>query len=146
MSFVEKKQIITGFADIVGDLFHYNHINFLKTCKKYCDILIVGICSDDFCKDYKRVPILSQEERLYSASECKYVDNVILINTADLPITKDFMDNYNIDIVFHAHNIDESEKYNVYYEYPISINKFKRLNYNEGVSTSNLIKKIKNSY
>ena len=90
--------------------------------------------------------LINQDERIYSVSECKYVDNVILINTEDLPISENFMEKYNIDIVFHAHNPDESEKYDIFYEYPLSVNKFKRLNYNEGVSTSYLINKIKENY
>ena len=56
------------------------------------------------------------------------------------------MDKYNIDIVFHAHNEDENDKYNKYFSYPIQQNKFKRLDYNEGISTSKIINIIKEYY
>ena len=140
------KKLTIGFADIVGDLFHYNHINFFKKCKMYCDYLIIGVCSDDFCKGYKRPPILDENERIYTVGECQYVDKTLLINETDYPFSKDFMDLHRIDIVFHAHTLEESSKYDKYYIYPINQNKFKRLDYSDGVSTSKLIQKIKDNY
>jgi cytidyltransferase-like protein len=138
--------MIIGFADIVGDLFHYNHINFFKNCKEYCDYLIIGICSDDFCKDYKRIPVLSEQERLLSVKYCKYVDDCFIINCNKQKFDKEFIELHKIDKVFHAHNINEHDKYKQFYLYPIEANKFIRLDYNDGISTSKLINKIKNNY
>ena len=91
---------IIGYADIVGDLFHSNHIKFLKDCKKYCDFLIVGICTDEYCKSYKRKPILNESERLFLVNECKYVDKCFLVNENQMPIRKEFIDEYKIDHIF----------------------------------------------
>ena len=52
--------MLIGYADIVGDLLHLNHIKFFKECHKYCDYLIVGICSDEYSTKYKRPPILNE--------------------------------------------------------------------------------------
>lgn len=138
--------MIIGYTDIVGDLFHYNHINFFKQCREYCDYLIVAVCSDNFCKGYKRKPILNENERLLSVSNSKYIDKCFIIDINNEPLNKEFMDKYNIDIVFHAHNEDENDKYNTYFSYPIQQNKFKRLDYNEGISTSKIINIIKEYY
>ena len=132
-----------GYVDIVGDLFHYNHILFLKKCKEFCDYLIVGVCSDTFCEKYKRKPILTEKERLYSIQLCNIVDYSFIVEDDEIYITKQFMDKYKIDRVFHAHSIDENEIYNIYYKYPISVNKFKRLDYNTGISTTTIINRIK---
>jgi glycerol-3-phosphate cytidylyltransferase len=138
--FIIKKKI--GYADIVGDLFHSNHIKFLKKCKEYCDYLIVGVCTDEYCKPYKRIPILNEEDRLFLISECKYVDKCFLVDENQIPIKKDFINKHNIDYVFHAHSKEEHEKYKIYYNVPINMDKFIRLDYGEGISTSSIINKI----
>ena len=45
------------YCDMVADLFHYGHVNFLKRCKQLGDYLIVGIHSDSDVESYKRKPI-----------------------------------------------------------------------------------------
>jgi|TARA_B110001469_G_C9623703_1_gene311091 cytidyltransferase-like protein len=132
--------MIIGYTDIVGDLFHFGHIEFLEKCKNYCDYLIVGICSDEFCSTYKRLPIMNENERLKSVSKCQFVDKVLL--DIPIPINKEFMDKHSIEIVFHAHSVEENEKYNSFYLEPIKLNKFLRLNYNSDISTTTLINRI----
>ncbi len=134
--------MIIGYTDMVADLFHFGHVEFLEKCKTYCDYLIVGICSDDFCKDYKRVPIMNERERFKSVSKCHVVDKVLL--DIPIPITREFMKKYSIEIVFHAHSEEENEKYNAYYLEAIKSNKFLRLDYNSEISTTTLINRIKN--
>jgi len=78
------------YIDGVWDMFHYGHVNFMKKCKEKGDILIVGICSDEDCKDYKRIPVITMEERTKVIEGCKYVDEII----APCPcngITKEFI-------------------------------------------------------
>ena len=65
------------YCDMVADLFHYGHVNFLKQCHKLGDYLIVGIHSDKDVESYKRKPILSFEERIKVVQACKYVDKVV---------------------------------------------------------------------
>jgi len=132
--------MIIGYTDMVADLFHFGHVEFLEKCKNYCDYLIVGICSDDFCKDYKRVPIMNEAERLKSVSKCHFVDKVVL--DIPIPITQEFMKKHSIEIVFHAHSEEENDKYNAYYLEPIKSNKFLRLDYNSEISTTTLINRI----
>ena len=131
-----------GYTDIVGDLFHYGHIMFLENVKKYCDYLIVGITGDEYCKNYKRIPIMTQYERGETVKYCKFVDKIII--DCPTPITLDFINKYNINIVFHAHKEEESNIYDYYYKVALEKGIFKRLDYNNKISTSNLINRIKN--
>ena len=133
-----------GYADIVGDLLHLNHIKFFKECRKYCDYLIVGICSDEYSTKYKRTPILNENIRLETVQECVYVDKAVIIDERHIPITQEFIDEHKIDIVMHAHNLEEDEFYQKFYTLAIEQNKFKRLEYHEGISTSKIIELIKN--
>lgn len=46
----------------------------------------------------------------------------------------------------HAHNLDEEDKYNKYYSEIIKLGKFKRIDYHEGVSTTNIKERIIKEY
>ena len=84
------------------------------------------------------------EERIGIIESCKYVDKVI--PNAPLVVTKDYLDKNNIDLVVHAHNEDEIEKYNFMYNEIIKLGKFKRIDYHDGVSTTNIKNKIIKEY
>jgi len=138
--------MVIGYADIVGDLLHLNHIKFFKECREHCDYLIVGVCSDVYATSYKRSPILDENTRLETVKECQYVDKAILVDDRHIPITQEFIDEHKIDIVLHAHTPEEHEFHRQYYEVAISQNKFTRMEYHEGVSTSKIIEIIKKRF
>lgn len=66
----------TGYADMVCDLLHWGHIEFLKTCKSYCDYLIVGVDNDDVAAARKRRPIIPFDKRIEVLKAIVYVDEV----------------------------------------------------------------------
>jgi cytidyltransferase-like protein len=129
------------YVDMVGDLFHSGHINFLKRAAALGNTLIVGIMSDEDTKSYKRTPIIPLKDRCIVIESCKYVDKII--SAPPLIITKKFIDKYNIDLVVHAHN-KEDTNYNFMYKIPMSLGIFKRLDYTYGISTTAIIKRIQN--
>lgn len=75
---MEKKTI--GITNGCFDIFHLGHIHFLKSCKKYCEKLIVCLNNDksiSFLKGNKRPvnPLYYRKSFL----ECiKYVDKVLI--------------------------------------------------------------------
>ena len=126
---------------MVCDLFHYGHLNFIKKVKDNNNNsqIIIGLYSDEDVKKYKRTPILNDNERKNILEGCKYVDKVIFC-----PIDKhlEIVNQYNIDLVIHAHSKDEDEKYRFIWE-EIE-DKFERYDYQGGISTSEIIERIKN--
>ncbi len=84
------------------------------------------------------------EERIGIIESCKYVDKVI--PNAPLVITKEYLEDNNIDLVIHAHNEDEEEKYNFMYSEIIKLGKFKRIDYHEGISTTTIKQRIIKEY
>lgn len=132
------------FSDGIFDLFHNGHLKYLKKIKEYFskDIevyLIVGIVNDKLSKSYKRQPIFSENQRKKILDSCIYVDKVIIIN--NLIITEEFIKENNIDYIFHSFsNKEDVEKQLIYYEIPKKLNKFIELNYNHGISTTQIIK------
>lgn len=130
------------YVDIVGDLFHYGHIRFLKQAKEHGNILIVGLMSDEECIQYKRKPFLNINERRETVEACKYVDKVIV--NAPMPITEEFIKENNIDYVCHGDDMNK-ESLEYWYSVPIKLNKFILTKYTKSISTTDIINRIKNS-
>ena len=131
------------YADMVADLFHYGHVRFLKRIKEMYpnDKLIIGIHHDDEVENYKRIPIMSLDERVEVVRACKYVDDVI--PNAPVNITEEYLTKHNIDIVIHAHLEEEDERYRMMYEIPNKLNKFKRLEPTSGISTTQILERLR---
>jgi cytidyltransferase-like protein len=127
------------YVDMVADLFHYGHVEFLKQASEQGDELIVGLISDEVAEGYKRRPILSLEERVRSVEGCKYVTKVL--PNCPLAVTKEWILEHNIDFVVHGDDFNE-ETIRTYYGVPIDMGIFRTVPYTGGVSTSDLIKRI----
>ena len=134
------------YTDMVGDLCHSNHIKHLEKCKKFKknSLVYVGLHSDETSKQWKRLPIMNMKERAYIFNSIKYVNKVIL--DAPIIVTKEFIKKYNIDMVIHAHPESENNKYFYQHKDAIELGKFTRFDYNEGINTTTIINRIKNSF
>ena len=128
------------YIDIVGDLFHVGHLNLIKTAKGLGDYLIVGVHSDEDTAKYKREPIIEDKQRYEIIRSCRYVDEVI--ENAPLLITESFINENNIDLVVHGDDIRKA--YDEQHKIPRQLGKIKYVPYTQGISTSDIIKKIKN--
>ena len=128
------------YTDIVGDLFHYGHVNFIKECKKHGDILYVGVCSDELVYSYKRQLILKLDERVKVIEACKYIDKVI--PNCPCPITKDFIEEYKINLVIRGDDINNIESIKTWYNIPYSLGILKFVPYTKSISTSDIIQRI----
>ncbi len=124
---------------MVADLFHSGHVNFLKKVSLLGDKLIVGLNSDIDVASYKRVPIISLENRKIVVEACKYVYKVIA--PCPLIIDEKFLLDNKIDLVVHAHD-EEDTRYDFMYSVPKELGKFKRIDYTLGISTTDIIKNI----
>ncbi|WP_432712757.1 adenylyltransferase/cytidyltransferase family protein [Pedobacter sp.] len=128
----------------VFDLFHRGHVELLRRAKALGDKLIVAVNSDDMVSTYKRRPFFTEEDRLVLVESCKYVDEAFIIGVYD---NKEYIQKYKIDIIVHG---DDWAKES--YMEQIRVDKtFMQahnvqlflLPYTNGISTSDLIKKIK---
>lgn len=113
-----------GYIDMVGDLFHYGHVNQIKRVYDMGYNVIVGVHSDETVQTYKRKPILTMDERIKVINVCVYVNSII--KDAPLIISKNFLDKHNIDMVFHGHKIEDEYIYKKMYEVPTKLGKFTR--------------------
>jgi len=93
----DKKYRI-GYTTGVFDLFHIGHLNILKKSKKLCDILIVGISTDDLVfKNKKKYPVISLKERVEIVKSIKYVDKVVVQRNSNKVIAHRY---YKFDVLF----------------------------------------------
>ena len=135
------------YVDGIYDLFHAGHVTTLKYIKNMrSDVnLIVGIVNDKDATNYKRVPVINEDNRYIMLDSCKYVDNII--TNAPLIIIKEFMLENNIDLVVHGFNNPEDEdSQSEFFKVPIEMGKYKTIPYSYIESTSNIIKRIKDQY
>ena len=84
---------------------------------------------------------MTLEERVTVVEACRYVDKVIA--AAPTIITEDFIKDHDIDLVVHAHSIEDDAKYNYQHAVPKKLGIFKRIERCEGVSSSEIKERIK---
>lgn len=133
------------YTDMCADLCHYGHYFYIN--KMYCKIkklypnetieILVGIHSDKTIESYKRKPIMNMEERMISILQHKYVARVI--GNAPLTIDQKYLNMHNIKYVFTAKRPDDEIKM----MYNFDRSKLIIIPYTEGISTTDLIDRIK---
>lgn len=136
---MSSDQKIVVYVDMVADLFHLGHVEFLRRARALGDQLVVGICGDDFVTDYKRRPVMSLRERAAVVSACRYVDYVI--EDCPCPVTDELLVEHAVSIVVHGDDYDEAAV-NHWYGSAIRRGIYRSLPYTEGISTSDIIQRI----
>ena len=143
------------YMDGVFDLFHYGHIRAINQCKTIGDRLanergdtctvMIGIISDSDTQSYKRLPVFTLKERAEILTNIKAVD--IVISPAPLIVTKSFVEDNNIDLVVHAFADDvDFENQREQHRELIEMGVFERIGYTSEISTSDILRKIKENY
>lgn len=129
----------------IWDLLHIGHLNMLKRAKALGGTLIVGVATDDFNAYYKKhKAVMPHEERKRLVAALKYVDKVIPYSSlSDVSM----LDKHNIDIVVVSSEWGRLPEQKVRKEY---IEKTGRklvvFPYTEGISTTEIIERIRNQY
>ena len=89
-----------GYVAGVFDLFHIGHLNILRRAKEQCDILLVGVVSDEQASKGKaRSPYVNETERCEIVEACKYVDKAFVLPIAAAG-TRDVYRKYKFDAQF----------------------------------------------
>jgi len=67
---------IIGYAYVVADILHVGHLRHLMNCKALCDVLIVGVLTDEATTIRKPQPIIPFDERIVIVDALECVDVV----------------------------------------------------------------------
>ncbi|HRY82216.1 MAG TPA: adenylyltransferase/cytidyltransferase family protein [Candidatus Moranbacteria bacterium] len=105
---MSKKKII-GYTTGVFDLFHIGHLNILKKAKSKCDILVVGVTTDELAEKLKgKKPVISFRDRIEIVKNIKFVDKVVP-ETYDDKIKA--CKKLKFDVIFKGNDWKGSEKW-----------------------------------
>ena len=131
--------MIRVYADIVGDLFHYGHVEFLRQARALGDYLLVGVCADDVIQSNKGRPILTMEERVESVAGCRYVDEVL--PNAPWRIDRACIDQHDIQLVVHGSDYSQEQLDDIY-KVPIEMGILRIVAYTKSISSTEIIRRI----
>lgn len=120
------------------DMLHINHLKMIEYARALGDILIVGVNTDELVASYKSTPIIPFEERIALMKAIKGPDIVIPQRSLD---HTDKVDKLHFDIFVVGD--DWAGKYDYLKEQGVQVVYFP---YGEGISSSNLKKRIYNNY
>lgn len=73
---------IIGFTNGCFDLLHTGHISYLKSAKQKCDILILGLNSDESIRKLKgkNRPIVELKDRVEILSSFPFIDKIVIFD------------------------------------------------------------------
>jgi cytidyltransferase-like protein len=95
------------YSIVIGDLFHYGHLQFLERANELGDFHICGVLTDNALTCYKNKPIANFEERKAIISNLRCVDMILpqrsLDPTENLKMINEQFQNINI-ILVHGPN------------------------------------------
>ena len=120
------------------DMLHINHLKMIEYARALGDILIVGVNTDELVASYKSQPIIPFEERIALMKAIKGPDIVIPQKSLD-HTEKVHKLNFDIFVV----GDDWAGKYDYLKDLGVEVVYFP---YGDGISSSNLKKKIYNNY
>ena len=107
---VNEKKFKIGYTTGTFDLFHVGHLNLLGKAKENCEILIVGVSTDELVKDYKgELPVIPFEDRIRIVGALKCVDKGIAQKTLN---KLDVLPDIQYDVLFHGDDWKNTKMYN----------------------------------
>ena len=119
-------------------MLHINHLKMIEYARALGDILIVGVNTDELVASYKSTPIIPFEERISLMKAIKGPDIVIPQKSLD---HTDKINKLHFDIFVVGD--DWAGKYNYLEKQGVQVVYFP---YGDGISSSNLKKRIYNTY
>jgi glycerol-3-phosphate cytidylyltransferase len=138
---MEKKYKI-GYTTGVYDMFHIGHLNILRRAKEQCEVLIVGVSTDELVQEYKhKTPIIPFAERAAIVEAIRYVDRVVPQTSMDKVAA---WEELHFDAVFHGDDWKGSSLYNkIEEDFRARGVDMVFLPHTDGVSSTMIVEKLK---
>ena len=140
------KKYRIGYTCGVFDLFHVGHLNLLERCKEQCEILIVGVCNDEYVEKIKnKIPCIKEQDRVRILKALKCVDDAQLVDIETINDKMKAYDMFKFDVLFSGDDWKGSDRYKKTEEDFAKIGvSIEYLPYTKGISTTELREKIIN--
>ena len=105
-----------GYAPGTYDLFHEGHLEHLTDVKSLCDILVVGVNSDDLVWENKHKKVaIHQNERAEIVRNLDFVDYVFIVedNLKSLQLEECYkLCQKEVDVIFMGSDLKDSNAHN----------------------------------
>ena len=142
---IAKRKYKVGYTCGVFDLFHVGHLNLLERCKEMCDVLVVGVCNDDYVRNIKhKEPVYSATERLRIINALEMVDRAELVTIEETDDKLLALEKFHFDVLFSGDDWKGSERYlrteEQFKKFGASI---EYLPYTQGISTTQIKEQLK---
>lgn len=136
-----------GYTCGVYDLFHVGHLNLFERCKEKCDYLIVGVCSDDYVREYKsKDPVINENDRRRIIEALKCVDEAVIISTEETVDKLLAWNKFKFNVLFSGDDWKGTERFltteSAFKEKQIDV-EMVFFPYTQGVSTTQIKKDMK---
>jgi glycerol-3-phosphate cytidylyltransferase len=126
--------MVVGYTAGVWDLLHRGHLNILYETRKLCDILVVGVVTDDGTAAYKaRPPVDPEWKRIHQIRSIPWVDVAVLQDSTD-PTPE--LERFRPDVFTHGSDWDRLKQGHDTID-RLGI-KYVSIPYTEGISTTML--------
>ena len=137
----KKEGLLIGFTNGCFDVLHVGHIRYLEQAKRECDILVIGVNSDDSVKKLKgnARPVNPEGARLEVLASLEQVDLLTLFGE-ETPA--ELIGSLTPDILFKGGDWDEDSVAGGKHVREHG-GKVRIIPYVEGYSTTDIIKKMK---
>ena len=131
------KKYHIGYTQGVFDMFHVGHLNLLNEAKKRCDILVVGVNSDQLVWQYKnKQAVIPQDCRALIVENIKAVDSAVIVDTLD---KIEILKQVNFDAIFIGSDWQGSPRWKATAEALAELGKdVVFLPYTDGISSTGL--------
>lgn len=84
LSLVAEQPGVVGYVPGGWDMFHIGHLNILKNARPHCDVLVVGVVTDEALTAMKgRAPVIPLAERMAIIESLALVDQVVVDTSSD---------------------------------------------------------------
>ncbi|KNC53331.1 cholinephosphotransferase 1 [Thecamonas trahens ATCC 50062] len=133
--------VINVYVDGVYDLMHYGHLRVLRAALSFGSHLIVGVVGDASVNQYKhRTPVMSLDERV-SAVRASGLATRVIPDSPCFGLSEEFILENHIHLVVHS--VEYETEDDIYYRVPRAMGITRVLPRTEGISTSELIRRIR---
>lgn len=128
------------WVDGCFDTMHYGHSNALRQAKEMGDYLVVGVHSDVEILKNKGPTVLKNTERYAAVAACKWVDEVV--EDAPYLTSLEYLDKYDCDFCVHGDDVTTMSDGSDCYALVKAAGRYKECKRTEGVSTTDLVKRM----
>ncbi|KAF4737393.1 Ethanolamine-phosphate cytidylyltransferase, partial [Perkinsus olseni] len=131
---------VRGYIDGCFDIMHSGHYNAIRQAKAQCDVLVVGIHSDEVIAKSKAPPVMKQEERYELLKHIKWVDEILYDAPYDISLKT--LEKARADFCVHGDDMPVDASGKGVYDELRDAGVLRIIKRTEGVSTTDLVGRL----